>query len=94
MGQRRPGPARVVLEEAGTDQPASPTLHPGHAPQFVIARLRFKVLQAGQTAVRFSFSDWRATDAVSGGESVLGAVAAARVRGAESVLYLPVITKR
>jgi hypothetical protein len=68
----------------------------GTAPggQFVVARLRFKVLVAGQTAVRFSFSDWRTTDAAAAGESVLGAVSAARVRGAESVLYLPVIVKR
>ena len=68
----------------------------GTAPsgRFIVARLRFKVLAAGQTAVRFSFSDWRTTDAAAAGESVLGAVAAARVRGAESVLYLPVIVKR
>ncbi|MCX6031289.1 MAG: pre-peptidase C-terminal domain-containing protein [Chloroflexi bacterium] len=79
------GQLDFVASSAGGTAPTS---------QFVIARLRFKVLQAGQTAVRFSLSDWRTTDAVSGGESVLGAVAAARVRGAVDVLYLPVIVKR
>ncbi len=62
--------------------------------QLVVARLRFKVLGAGQTAVRFSFSDWRPTDAAYAGESVLGAAAAARVRAAEEVIYLPIVMRR
>jgi len=69
----------------------------GAAPggQFTVARLRFKVLAAGQTAVRFSFSDWRPTDAAYAGESVLGAAAAAQVQGgAVNTLYLPVILRK
>ncbi len=69
----------------------------GTAPsgQFTVARLRFKVLAAGQTTVRFSFSDWRPTDAAYAGEPVLGAVAAGQVQGGiANVLYLPLIVKK
>jgi hypothetical protein len=79
------GWADYIASSAGGSAPAG---------QFVIGRLHFKVLAAGQTSVRFSFSDWRTTDAAYSGDSVLGATAAARVRGAESVLYLPMVTKR
>ena len=63
--------------------------------QFVIARLRFKVLAAGRTAVRFSFSDWRSTDVVYQGQTVLGEISAAEIaaRGAH-VRYLPVVVVR
>jgi len=62
--------------------------------QFTVARLRVRLLAIGTTWVRFSFSDWRATDIAYQGQSVLGEIAAAEVgaRGAH-VRYLPVMVK-
>jgi len=63
--------------------------------QFTAARLRFKVLQSGQTWVRFSFSDWRPTDVTYQAQSVLGSVEAAQVQAtARYDIYLPVILKQ
>ncbi|HEY65452.1 MAG TPA: hypothetical protein G4O02_12875, partial [Caldilineae bacterium] len=62
--------------------------------QFLVARLRFKVLAAESTWVRFSFSDWRPTDVTYQGDSVLRNVEAAEIRSAGGYsLYLPVILK-
>ena len=63
--------------------------------EFTVATLRFKVLQAGKTWVRFSFSDWRLTDATYQAQSVLGSVEAAQVQAtARYDIYLPVIVKQ
>lgn len=63
--------------------------------QFVVARLRLEALAAGQSTVRFSFSDWRPTDVLAAGESALGAVAAAQVTaGGGQALYLPMVMKQ
>jgi len=63
--------------------------------EFTVARLRFKVLQAGGTWVRFSFSDWRLTDMTYQAQSVLGSVEAAQVQAtAKYDIYLPVILKQ
>ncbi|MCD6290369.1 MAG: hypothetical protein J7M34_07690, partial [Anaerolineae bacterium] len=62
--------------------------------QFLVARLRFKVLAAESTWVRFSFSDWRPTDVMYRGSAVLGDVEAAEIRPAGGYsLYLPVILR-
>ena len=62
---------------------------------FTAARLRFKVLQTGDTTVRFSFSPFRATDAISAGESVLESVTSAHIRAKElKRVYLPIIIRR
>ncbi len=69
----------------------------GAAPsgQFLVARVRFKVLAAGQTTVRFSFSDWRTTDVAYCGDSLLGTVQAAVIEGGQvKSLYLPLVLKR
>jgi len=62
--------------------------------QFTVARLWVRLLSPGAAWVRFSFSDWRSTDLVYQGQSVLGEIAAAEVgaRGAH-VRYLPVMVK-
>ncbi|MEM4724278.1 MAG: cohesin domain-containing protein, partial [Candidatus Hadarchaeum sp.] len=63
--------------------------------RFTVARVRFTVLQAKDTWVRFSFSGWRTTDLDYHGASVLGNVEAAHVQPiAQRVLYLPVVMKR
>ncbi len=69
--------------------------NPAPSGQFLVARLRFKVLGAGRTAVRFSFSDWRTTDVAYRGDSLLGAVQAAVIEGGQAKsLYLPLVLKR
>ncbi len=63
--------------------------------EFIVATLRFKVLEAGRTWVRFSFSDWRLTDMTYQAQSVLGSVEAAQVQAtAKYDIYLPVILKQ
>ncbi len=62
---------------------------------FSVATLRFQLLQEGETWVRFSFSDWRATDLTYQAESVLENVEAAQIRVTEGYeVYLPVILKQ
>ncbi len=62
--------------------------------RFTLAGLRFKVLQPGQTTVRFSFSPWRPTDLIYQGASMLGSVRASQIRAAaQRPVYLPLIVK-
>ena len=59
-----------------------------------IATLRLRVLKNRTAWVRFSFSDWRETDLMYQGESVLGSVTAAEVHAqaaATRAIFLPVI---
>jgi hypothetical protein len=59
---------------------------------FVVGTLHFRVLKAGESWVRFSLSDWRGTDLVYRGVSVLGDLEAARVQAtAERRIYLPMV---
>jgi hypothetical protein len=68
-----------------------------HAPisgDVAAAMLRFKVLKAGATWVRFSFSDWRGSAAAYQGVSLVGDCQAADIKSvAGNMLYLPVILK-
>jgi uncharacterized repeat protein (TIGR01451 family) len=68
----------------------------GAAPQgnITLARLRFKLLAAQATWVRFSFGGWRTTDLAYQGEGVLGDVTAAKIQAtAGHTIYLPVILR-
>ena len=59
-----------------------------------MATLRFRLLEAGDHGVRFNLSDWRRTDLVYRGRSVLGDLEAARLRVKEErALYLPLAVK-
>jgi len=80
------GWADLIATSAGSPAPSG---------QFLVARVRFKVLAAGQTTVRFSFSDWRTTDVAYRGDSMLGAVQAPVIEGGQTKsLYLPLVLKR
>jgi uncharacterized repeat protein (TIGR01451 family) len=86
---------RVDPNWGWADYIAAGTGGPAPNGDFVVARLRFKVVQAGQAAVRFSFADWRETDAAYQGDSVLGSVGATVITGhSASATYLPLIMKR
>lgn len=63
--------------------------------EFIVARLRVKVLKAETAWVRFSFSDWRTTDVAYHGMSVLGVVEAAQIRAlSQHLAFLPMMLKR
>lgn len=62
--------------------------------QFVVARLRVRLLEPGTTWIRFSFSSSRATDLTYRGSSVLGDIAAAQLQATSgSSLFLPMMLK-
>ncbi|NOZ27514.1 MAG: hypothetical protein GXP39_05605, partial [Chloroflexi bacterium] len=83
------GPARGWVDFLAGSLGGSPA-----GGQFLVARLRVRVLAAESTWVRFSFSDWRPTDVMYRGDTVLESVQAAEIRSAGGYsLYLPVILR-
>ena len=60
--------------------------------EFVAAWLRFRAVVPGRATVRFSFSNWRATEAVHGAESVLSGVVAMSV-AVDHRASLPLVVK-
>ncbi len=83
---------RVDLARGWADLVASTVGGPPASGGFPVARLRFRVVGAGVSTVRFSFSGWRPTDVMYRGRSQLGSVQAAAVRARHSV-SLPLVLK-
>ena len=86
--QNRADPARGHIDYIASSLGSAPA-----SGQFTMARLRFRLVQTGETLVRFSFSHWRTTDVSYRGTSVLQGVTAAHISADLAPLYLPVIRK-